>query len=426
MEKAIDDTSGATLGGRFELLHVIGRGGMAAVWRARDLQLDRVVAVKVFPAGEASDSARREAEAQTLARLNHPNLVTLLDAHLAPAGTDEPSYIVMELVEGPSLRDELDRGPLPADEVAVLTAELAEALVAVHSAGIVHRDLKPANILLTLTGLPSQPYRGKLADFGIAHLVGADRITTDGIVVGTAAYLSPEQARGDEPGPPADIYALGLIVIESLTGERPFSGTAAESVGARLVIDPEIPPGLPEVWAQLLREMTAREPQARPEAVDVAMRAREAVADLVGWTPSVAVAVPTARMAAVDAPTERMHPESPDAAPARSVDDPPGARRRRRLAAIVSAAAGVLVIVVVAIALTASGGGKGVVQTPKPSDSSTVAPVSSTVPSPQPTATEDPVAPTPSNSDDGKGNDKPAGPGKPDKPTGPGKPGKNK
>jgi hypothetical protein len=409
---------------------------MAAVWRAQDLQLDRAVAVKVFPAGEAGDSARREAEAQTLARLNHPNLVTLLDAHLAAPGTDEPSYIVMELVEGPSLRDELDRGPLPAEEVAVLAAEMAEALVTVHAAGIVHRDLKPANILLTLTGLPSQPYRGKLADFGIAHLVGSDRITTDGVVVGTAAYLSPEQARGDEPGPASDIYALGLIMIECLTGERPFGGTAAESVGARLLRDPTIPEGLPDDWAALIREMTARDAAARPDAVAVAIRAREATRDLVGWVPPAAAAaatVPMAQATALDAPTVPMAAEFTDVRPAvRAAPVGPG-RVRRRIIAVASAAAAALVAVVVAVALATSGGGTQVVQTPEPSDKATVAPVSSTEPSPsstpapspsatpEPSATEAPAAPAPvpapapgnkgkgnnGNGNNGNGNDKP-------------------
>jgi serine/threonine protein kinase len=422
---------------------------MAAVWRAQDLQLDRAVAVKVFSAGEASDTARREAEAQTLARLNHPNLVTLLDAHLATAGTDEPSYIVMELVEGPSLRQELDRGPLPAEEVAVLAAELAEALVAVHAAGIVHRDLKPANILLTLTGLPSQPYRGKLADFGIAHLVGSDRITTDGIVVGTAAYLSPEQARGAEPGPASDIYALGLIVLECLTGEPPFTGTAAESVGARLVRDPEIPTGLPIAWTQLLREMTARDAAARPDAIAVAVRARETAQDLVGWSPATAAAqaAATAQASATvridqapsDAPTVPMVANATDSGPGRVPapvsDVAPGApgRARRRIVAIGSAAAAVLVAVVVAVAVTTSGGGKQIVQTPDPSDSATVAPVSSTEPTsgptpapspssvPEPSATEQPAAPSPATSDGNNGNNGNNGNG-----NGKGKPKKNK
>jgi serine/threonine protein kinase len=425
---------------------------MAAVWRAQDLQLDRTVAVKVFSAGEASDTARREAEAQTLARLNHPNLVTLLDAHLAAAGSDEPSYIVMELVEGPSLRDELDRGPLPAEEVAVLAAELAEALVAVHAAGIVHRDLKPANILLTLTGLPSQPYRGKLADFGIAHLVGSDRITTDGIVVGTAAYLSPEQARGVEPGPASDIYALGLIVLECLTGEPPFTGTAAESVGARLLRDPDIPAGLPVAWSQLLREMTARDAVARPDAIAVAIRARETVHDLVGWTPAVPGAPATVRIGQatpVDAPTVPMPADATDSVPVpvpalvpEDALSAPG-RARRRIIAIGSAAAAALVAIVVAVALTTSGGEKQIVQTPNPSDSATVAPVSTTEPTsgsspapppsstpepsatepsaPEPSATEQPAAPSPATSDGNSGNNGNNGNG-----NGNGKPKKNK
>ncbi|MFF1878340.1 serine/threonine-protein kinase [Leifsonia sp. NPDC058230] len=389
-----------TLGDRFELLHVIGRGGMAAVYRARDTQLDRIVAVKVFAAGEASDDARREAEAQTLARLNHPNLVTLFDAHLAAPGSADPSYIVMELVDGPSLRDELDRGPLPAEEVAVLTAELAEALVAVHAAGIVHRDLKPANILLALTGLPSQPYRGKLADFGIAHLVGSERITTDGVVIGTAAYLSPEQARGVEPGAPSDIYALGLILIEALTGERAFVGTPAEAIGARLVQDASIPAGLPDAWARLLADMTARDPEARPDALAVALSAREHAGELAGWT----------------------SPRAADATPTRALtarfEQPREVRKRRMLVTVVSTVTvlGVAGVIVVA-AVAANAPSHQSDPTPAPSQTSVpVAPVGSEPPRPTPTVSSAPVPVVAPTADSGPGKDPGKDPGK-----GPGK-----
>jgi hypothetical protein len=399
---------------------------MASVYRARDTQLDRIVAVKVFPAGEASDDARREAEAQTLARLNHPNLVTLFDAHLAAPGAAEPSYIVMELVDGPSLRDELDRGRLPAEEVGVLAAELAEALVAVHAAGVVHRDLKPANILLALTGLPSQPYRGKLADFGIAHLVGSERITTDGVVIGTAAYLSPEQARGAEPGPPSDVYALGLILIEALSGERAFAGTPAEAIGARLVLDASIPAGLPSSWEQLLKDMTARDPEARPNAVAVAMSAREHAGELAGWnppgmtdaTPTVVLDTPVAVPfgASLLAPTVPMTAAGATAAPAAGAtgvptafsagvpaaglpddtESPEDVRRRRFLVSAASAvtALGVAgIIVVAAVAANAPSSQTGPDQGPSQTNAP-IAPVNSNPPTPRPTPTTSP-APAP-------------------------------
>ncbi|WP_431278005.1 serine/threonine-protein kinase [Leifsonia poae] len=395
----IDDLSGITLGDRFELLHVIGRGGMAAVYRARDTQLDRIVAVKAFSAGEASDDARRRAEAQTLARLNHPNLVTLFDAHLAAPGSVEPSYIVMELVDGPSLRDELDRGPLPPGEVGILAAELAEALVAVHAAGIVHRDLKPANILLALTGLPAQPYRGKLADFGIAHLIGSERITTDGVVIGTAAYLSPEQAQGAEPGPPSDIYALGLILIEALTGVRAFAGTPAEGIGARLVQDARIPPGLPAAWDELLTRMTARDPEARPDAVEVSMVAREHAADLAEWAPTMVMdATPTI--------APELVATEPMTAPVRAAPlrvEPEKKPRRKVLAWVVAAGAVVVagLVVVAAVLVNAPDPQSEPTHTPSTSTSSVpVAPVASNTPSPS-------LTPAPVPTTDGPVKEKP-------------------
>jgi serine/threonine protein kinase len=411
MEHAIDDSTGTKLGDRFELLDIIGRGGMAAVYRARDTQLDRIVAVKVFATDDTRDVVRREAEAQTLARLNHPNLVTLFDAHLVAPGETGPSYIVMELVDGPSLREELDRGPLPAGEVAMLAAELAEALVAVHASGIVHRDLKPANILLSLTGLPSLPYRGKLADFGIAHLVGSERITTDGMVVGTAAYLSPEQARGDEPGPPSDVYALGLILIEALTGRRAFIGTAAESIATRLVLDVPIPPDLPPAWAQLLTEMTARDPATRPDALQVAIRARENAAELVGWMPAADLA-PTA---VLEAETQPMTPPFPVPVP---VPAPIGTeilaekpRRGRMVVAIVStvgafALAGIILFA--AFAANAPGAGSAVTHTPSttPIPAAPAAPVATTPAAPSVAPPAAPSKPGPPSDGHGSGKGK--------------------
>ncbi|MFF1632467.1 serine/threonine-protein kinase [Leifsonia sp. NPDC058248] len=424
---------------------MIGRGGMAAVYSAHDLQLDRSVAVKIFAPGEANDDTRRRAETQLLARLNHPNLVTLYDAHLAAPGTDEPSYIVMELVDGPSLRDELARGPLPAEEVAVLAAELAEALVAVHAAGVVHRDLKPANILLALTGLPSPPYRGKLADFGIAHLVGSERITTHGMVVGTAAYLSPEQAHGAEPGPPADIYSLGLVLIESLTGHRPFPGTAAESFGARLLRDPVIPSNLPPGWAQLLTEMTARDAAARPEALDVAVRARAYAGELAGWAPgedetvdlpgpdfaaaaaaaaaAVGAAAGAAAVAAPGSDEKTLVMAAPPTMPLTVDDESTGASRRRTVIGVAIAALGVLAVagMVAAGILVGANAQNAEPSSPPASSVAPVAPVSSVPPTTPPTIRPAPSvkpSPAPVQSDNGnndKGGDKGKGKGNKEK-----------
>jgi hypothetical protein len=293
----------------------------------------------------------------------------------------------------------------------MLAAELAEALVAVHASGIVHRDLKPANILLSLTGLPSLPYRGKLADFGIAHLVGSERITTDGMVVGTAAYLSPEQARGDEPGPPSDVYALGLILIEALTGRRAFIGTAAESIATRLVLDVPIPPDLPPAWAQLLTEMTARDPATRPDALQVAIRARENAAELVGWMPAADLA-PTA---VLEAETQPMRPPFPVPVP---VPAPIGTeilaekpRRGRMVVAIVStvgafALAGIILFA--AFAANAPGAGSAVTHTPSttPIPAAPAAPVATTPAAPSVAPPAAPSKPGPPSDGHGSGKGK--------------------
>ncbi|PPF75381.1 serine/threonine protein kinase, partial [Subtercola sp. Z020] len=278
-----DSWLGRTLAGRYSLLRRIGSGGMSTVYAATDEQLGRNVAVKLFPAGEARDDSRRRAEVDVLARLNHPNLVTMYDAHLASGDSSVPSFLVMELVAGPDLRSTLDHGPLLGGVAARVAADIAGGLAAMHAQGIVHRDLKPANILLAPTGLPSPTHRAKLADFGIAHLVGADRMTTVGTVIGTASYLSPEQATGAAPGPASDIYALGLVVLEGLTGRREYPGTIVESMSARASRDPVISDALPAGWVALLTEMTARDPDARPSALDVAARAQHLAPELEAW-----------------------------------------------------------------------------------------------------------------------------------------------
>lgn len=275
---------------RYVLRERLGRGGMATVFRAFDRRLERDVAVKLFAQGTAVDDARRRTEATVLARLSHPHLVGLHDAHLAADGDSTPSFLVMELVDGEDLRTRLEAGPLSPEDAVEVLAGIAEALVVVHEAGMVHRDLKPGNILLADPSVPGGRPVVKLADFGIAHLVGSERITTIGTVIGTAGYLSPEQIFGGEPGPSADIYSLGLVVLEALTGVREYPGTPVEAVAARAARDPRIPASLPEDWRGLLGAMTAREPALRPSALEVAVMARELAPELAGWEPDAATA----------------------------------------------------------------------------------------------------------------------------------------
>ncbi|GLI27434.1 hypothetical protein ARHIZOSPH14_16760 [Agromyces rhizosphaerae] len=258
------------LHGRYRVGPLIGRGGMAAVHRAEDVVLGRTVAVKLFDAQASGidDAQRRESEVALLASVTHANLVTLFDAGTDPSNGRE--YIAMELVDGVDLATELDGGPLAAQDAARLLSDLGEALHVIHGRGIVHRDIKPANVLLDRTALPPRRWRAKLADFGIARLQDSSRVTSTGALVGTAAFLSPEQVRGDVPGPPSDVYALGLVVLETLTGTRAYPGEALESAAARLQHDPVVPDELGDEWVTLLRTMTAREPGHRPTAAEVA------------------------------------------------------------------------------------------------------------------------------------------------------------
>lgn len=266
--------SGELLDGRYRLERPIGAGGMATVHLATDEVLGRKVAVKLFRPGttDATDGARTASETRLLASLNHPALVTLFDARLV-AG--DGSYLVMEHVDGPTLSQRIARSPLPSSEVAAMAVDLAEALHTVHAARVVHRDIKPSNVLLRPTILPHQEYRAKLADFGIAYLIDSTRMTAPGSLMGTVAYLSPELVRGADPAPPADVYALGLVLLEALTGRRAYPQTTThESLMARLNASPTIPGELGYQWKSLLTAMTASEPAQRPTALEVAVAVR--------------------------------------------------------------------------------------------------------------------------------------------------------
>jgi hypothetical protein len=249
---------------RYRLEARLGSGGTADVHRATDTTLQRPVAVKLLRdvAGDASDRARFVAEARTLASLSHRNLVMVLDAGIGDE--DDRPFLVMELVEGRALSDAFREGPLPAREVARIGAEVGAGLAFAHERGVVHRDVKPGNVLLSDDG------RVKLADFGIARLIGDTvRHTRTGTAIGTAAYLAPEQVRGEDVTGCADVYALGLVLLEALTGTRAFPGSATEAALARLHRDPDVPDDLPAGWPALLRAMTAADPAARPTTAEV-------------------------------------------------------------------------------------------------------------------------------------------------------------
>jgi eukaryotic-like serine/threonine-protein kinase len=252
---AVIDT---VLGGRYRITTLIARGGMADVFAAHDDTLDRTVAVKLLRPRDDPGQFLGELLAQ--GRVNHEVVVRLYDAGCH----DGLAYLVMEYVPGGSLRERIAEGQVPPGRCAEIGRCLAEAVDHAHRLGIVHQDIKPANVLLDDTG------NVRLADFGIARLAESTRATGPDATLGTAAYLAPEQVAGEDVGPAVDIYALGLVLLEALTGRREYPGPTVEAALARLSRSPDVPTDLPDPWPPLLRAMTARDPAERPTAAEVA------------------------------------------------------------------------------------------------------------------------------------------------------------
>jgi serine/threonine-protein kinase len=273
-------TDADVLGGRYTLIAVLGTGGMAMVWRARDEMLGREVAVKVLSPQYAVDPeflARFEREARHAAAVSHPRLVTVFDCGVE-RGTP---FIVMELVAGRTLRQVMDEtGALPPGQAVTVAAAVCEGLEAAHAAGLVHRDITPANIVLNGGEV-------KILDFGIARADGTRAATATGAVLGTAAYLSPEQAAGQQAGPQSDLYSLGCVLFEMLAGRPPFTADSAVGLAYRQVHDDPGPPsawrpGLPPRLDHITALLLAKDPAARPPS------AAAARADLlVALTPAV-------------------------------------------------------------------------------------------------------------------------------------------
>ncbi|MCX5264993.1 serine/threonine-protein kinase [Streptomyces sp. NBC_00199] len=315
--------SAEILAGRYRLDARIGSGGAADVYRGFDLRLRRAVAVKVFRPGTGVESEEGfGSEAVILARLQHPGLVTAYDA----GRHDGRAFLVMQLIEGCTLKARIAEGTLSCEDTAALGAGLAQALAHAHEAGVVHRDVKPSNILLDTSG---RPY---LTDFGISRLVDATTRTVAGTLVGTAAYLAPEQVLGQSVGRPADVYALGLVLLECLTGRLEYSGGPLEAAIARLHRPPEVPSTLPNELLVLLRDMTALDEQNRPSALDCA-RELTPLADTILSAPAAPTTpAPAANRTAFAASREPAHDDDathlhalptpdravPKAAPARS------------------------------------------------------------------------------------------------------------
>lgn len=256
------------LGSRYLLKERLGRGAMGTVWRATNTDTNVDVAVKVL-SEELTDEpemvARFIQERNALVAVRHPNLVRIHDLVVE----DGRLAIIMDLIPGPDLHRHLaQRGVLGLTEAAVIGRGVAGALDAIHSAGIIHRDLKPANILLDLSGPEPEP---KLVDFGIARMLSSSRLTARSSVVGTPQYLSPEAISGAEPGPPVDVYALGIALYELFTGTPPFHGEQLLQVlNQHMYQEPPWPPSIPQPILPLLQAMLAKNPQFRPGAGEIA------------------------------------------------------------------------------------------------------------------------------------------------------------
>ena len=259
--------------GPYEILQPIGAGGMGEVYRARDTRLERIVAVKILPPHLSSDPVRKqrfEREAKTISSLNHPHICTLYDV----GQQDGVDFLVMECVEGETLSKRLEKGPLPLEQDLKFGAQIADALAKAHRAGIVHRDLKPANIMLTSTG-------AKLLDFGLAKptepasgmtlTAAATRtipVTQEGMVIGTFQYMSPEQIEGKELDGRSDIFSLGAVLYEMLTGQKAFQGKSQLSVASAILEKEPAPisslkPLTPPAFDHAIRRCLAKDPEER-------------------------------------------------------------------------------------------------------------------------------------------------------------------
>ncbi len=257
-----DPLVGALLDGRYRVEARIASGGMSTVYRGVDLRLDRPVALKVMDSRYAGDQqflTRFQREARAIARLKDPGLVAIFDQGVDPMHP----YLVMELVDGGTLRELLaERGPMPPHAMAAVLRPVLSGLGVAHRAGLVHRDIKPENVLIALDG------EVKLVDFGLVRAIAEAGITSTSVILGTAAYLSPEQVEGKPTGPRSDVYATGIMAFEMLTGTTPFTGDNALSV-AHQRLDRDVPApssvieGVPPPLDAFIARATARRPEDR-------------------------------------------------------------------------------------------------------------------------------------------------------------------
>jgi TolB-like protein/predicted Ser/Thr protein kinase len=260
--------------GPYQIQEQLGSGGMGAVYRARDTRLERDVALKVILPDRSGDAVSRRRlmdEAKAASALSHPNAVTVYEA----STTDGVDFIAMEYVTGETLAAKIERGALPIADVLSVALQLADGLAAAHAAGLIHRDLKPSNIMITPDG------RVKILDFGLARRMAPTpagdasefaTVTAAGILMGTIYYMSPEQARGDEPGPASDIFAYGVVLYEALSGQRPFRGRTQIDLFHEICYLEPLPiasrrPEVPPVLGTIVSAALAKKPEERPASM---------------------------------------------------------------------------------------------------------------------------------------------------------------
>jgi serine/threonine protein kinase, bacterial len=279
-----DPIVGSVLDGRYRVEVMIATGGMSAVYRGLDLRLDRPVALKIMEsryAGDIQFLTRFQREARAVARLKDPGLVAVYDQ-----GIDgQHPFLVMELIEGGTLRELLrERGPMPPHAVAAVLRPVLGGLAVAHRAGLVHRDIKPENVLISDEG------DVKIADFGLVRAVAEAKITSTSVILGTAAYLSPEQVSTGDAGPRSDVYSVGILAYELLTGVTPFTGDSALAIAYQRIDNDVSPPsrmiaGVPAQFDELVLRAAAREPSDRyADAQDMAAEL-EAIVEELGLPP---------------------------------------------------------------------------------------------------------------------------------------------
>jgi serine/threonine protein kinase len=403
----MNPSTGSVLSNRYTLTEHIASGGMGQVWAATDTVLGRTVAVKLLSSSLSQESSfveRFRAEARHTAALHHPNITTVFDY-----GEDNGSaYLVMELVAGQPLSQIIsERAPLSAQETASILIQAATALEAAHQGGVVHRDVKPANILITAEGT------AKLTDFGISRLANTAPLTQAGQVLGTAQYLSPEQAMGQSATASGDIYALGVVGYEMLTGQRPLDRDTVVATALAHVNEPspELPETVPIGIRSVIGAALAKDPADRPESA-AAMAHALGMPDAPfagGRVAGVALAAATLAVPLMTLPARtQVIPAMPaPGMPARSLPpEPPGipdGRSRRRIWVLTAIAAAVVIGVLTAFALSAGSGNVSneapvvtppAASTPSPTPTPTPTSTPTATPTPTPTPTSTPAAST--------------------------------